>query len=109
MMLARELQVSQATVREALRRLEYEGLVTRRETLGTAVTRLSPKGIRERLTLRAMLEVMAARSAAEHMTAENFAELEGHLEALGQSVESNRYYGCPSRPRLPPLCVAVLG
>src|SRR5690349_5082833 len=74
--LARALHVSQATVREALRRLEHEGLVTRRENLGALVTRLTPKDIRERLTLRAMLEVVAARAAAERMSAENLEELE---------------------------------
>ncbi len=90
--LARQLDVSQATVREALRRLEHEGLVTRRENLGTVVTRLTPKDIRERLALRVLLEVMAAKAAAQRMTEENFRELERRLEVLGQSVESNRYY-----------------
>lgn len=90
--LARELQVSQATVREALQRLEHAGLVTRRRNLGTSVTRLSPKDVRERLGLRALLEVMAARSAAERMTAADFEELERRLNVLGDSVESDRYY-----------------
>lgn len=90
--LARELQVSQATVREALQRLEHMGLVTRRENQGTTVTRLSPQDIRERLTLRAMLEVVAARAAAERMTPKDFEELERRLAVLGQSVESDSYY-----------------
>src|SRR5579862_4393832 len=92
MALAREYQVSQATVREALQRLEHAGLVTRRENVGTYVTRLSPKDIRERLALRVILEVYAARSAAERMTPGDFAELERRLEALGRSVESDQYY-----------------
>jgi DNA-binding GntR family transcriptional regulator len=90
--LAKELEVSQATIREALQRLEHSGLVTRRENVGTFVTRLSPKDIRERLALRVILEVFAARSAAERMTADDFVELERRLEALGQNVESNHYY-----------------
>ncbi|HXJ42118.1 MAG TPA: GntR family transcriptional regulator [Bryobacteraceae bacterium] len=92
LVLARELQVSQATVREALGRLEHEGLVTRRENVGTTVTRLSPRDIAERLNLRVMLEVFAARAAAERMTEQEFAELERRLDALGRSVESNRYF-----------------
>ena len=92
LVVARELSVSQATVREALRRLEHEGLVTRRENHGTTVTRLSPKDIQERLELRVMLEVSAAQAAAARMTEEHFAELGRRLEALGVSVESNGYY-----------------
>lgn len=90
--LARELQVSQATVREALQRLEHAGLVTRRRNLGTSVTRLSPKDVRERLALRAMLEVLAARLAARRMQAADFVELERRLGVLGESVQSDRYY-----------------
>jgi DNA-binding GntR family transcriptional regulator len=90
--IAHELQVSQATVREALQRLEHAGLVTRRHNLGTSVTRLSPKDVQERLALRALLEVLAARAAAERMTAENFEELKHRLDVLGESVQSDRYY-----------------
>lgn len=90
--LAKEFEVSQATVREALRRLEHVGLVTRRENVGAIVTRLTPKDIRERLNLRVMLEVYAARCAADRMTPADFEELERRLERLGQSVESDSYY-----------------
>jgi DNA-binding GntR family transcriptional regulator len=90
--LARELSVSQATVREALQRLEYSGLVTRRPNLGSTVTRLSPKDIRERVDLRAVLEVKAAEEAASRMGDEEFAELERRLAALEAAVEANRYH-----------------
>jgi len=90
--LARQLEVSQATVREALQRLEHSGLVTRRHNQGTSVTRLAPKDVRERLALRALLEVLAARAAAERMTPADFAELDARLEALGAAVRSDRYY-----------------
>src|SRR3981081_3804063 len=49
--LARELSVSQATVREALQRLEHAGLVTRKPNIGATVTRLSPKDVKERVAL----------------------------------------------------------
>jgi DNA-binding GntR family transcriptional regulator len=90
--LARELNVSQATVREALQRLESAGLVTRRPNLGTTVTRLSPKDVRERVILRITLETMAAEAAAARMSADDFAELERLLQRLAEAVESNRYY-----------------
>ena len=90
--LARELSVSQATVREALQRLEHSGLVTRKANLGSSVTRLSPNDVRERVELRAMLEVLAATAAAKLMGEPEFAELERLLQALDSAVESNRYY-----------------
>jgi DNA-binding GntR family transcriptional regulator len=90
--LARELNVSQATVREALQRLESAGLVTRRPNLGTTVTRLSPKDVRERVALRTTLETMAAVAASARMTADDFAELERRLQRLGEAVDSNSYY-----------------
>jgi DNA-binding GntR family transcriptional regulator len=62
--LAADNEDSKATVREALQHLEHSGLVTRRENVGSLVTGLSPKDIRERLTLRVTLEVMAAHFRA---------------------------------------------
>jgi len=90
--LARELSVSQATVREALQRLEYTGLVTRKPNLGSTVTRLSPKDLRERVELRALLEVKAAEEAAVRMGEAEFAEMERRLAVLDAAVEDNRYY-----------------
>ena len=90
--IAREFNVSQATVREALQRLEYAGLVTRKQNLGTFVTRLSPSDVRERLALRAMLECLAAEAAAARMTEADFEELERRLQHLGAAVESDSYY-----------------
>jgi DNA-binding GntR family transcriptional regulator len=92
LVLARELGVSQATVREALQRLEHTGLVTRRPNLGTTVIRLSPKDVRERVSVRIVLECMAAQAAAERMTHDDLKELERRLVALGEAVESNKYY-----------------
>ena len=92
LVLARELGVSQATVREALQRLEHTGLVTRRPNLGTTVIRLSPKDVREQVSVRVVLECMAAEAAAERMTSDDLEELERRLVALGEAVESNKYY-----------------
>src|ERR1700704_4903434 len=88
--LARDLNVSQATIREALQRLEHTGLVTRKANLGSTVTRLSPKDIRERVGLRAQLEVKAALEASRRMGETEFEELERRLEALDCEVETNR-------------------
>jgi DNA-binding GntR family transcriptional regulator len=92
LMVAKELGVSQATVREALHQLEHTGLVTRRANLGTTVTRLSPKDIRERVSVRVVLECMAAEAASERMERAELAELERRLAVLGNAVASNNYY-----------------
>lgn len=84
--------MSQATIREALQHLEHAGLVTRKPNVGTTVTRLAPKDVRERVALRAMLEITAAQSAAPRMTENDYTELSSRLQILAQSVQSNRYY-----------------
>ncbi len=90
--LARELQVSQSTIREALQQLEHAGLVTRQRNVGSFVTRLSPKDIRERVQLRVLLEVLAARCAAGRMTPTDFTELNRRLAVLAEAIAADRYY-----------------
>lgn len=90
--IARRLRVSQGTVREALRGLEHAGLLTKEANRGSTVTRLTPKEIRERVSLRALLETAAAKQAAELMDSNNFLELEAKLVALDMAVRSNSYY-----------------
>lgn len=92
LVLAKTLKVSQATVREALQRLEHAGLVSRKPNVGSTVTRLSPKDLRERIMLRAVMEVIAAESAARHMGDGEFAELERRLSVLQAAVASDGYY-----------------
>jgi DNA-binding GntR family transcriptional regulator len=90
--LARDLSVSQATVREALQRLQYTGLVTRTPKVGSTVTRLSVKEVRERVELRTILEVKAALEARTRMGDSEFAELERRLAALDRAVASDGYF-----------------
>lgn len=90
--LARELEVSQATIRESLQRLEHAGLVVRVPNIGTTVVRLSPHDIQERVELRAELEVWAARKASARMTEADYDELAGRMKALTEAVEADNYY-----------------
>jgi DNA-binding GntR family transcriptional regulator len=90
--LARELFVSQATIRESLRHLEHTGLVTRKQNIGSTVTRLSPKDVAERVGLRVTLEAMAAEQAASRMREPEFAELGRRLQILDAAVKSDSYY-----------------
>lgn len=90
--LAQDLGVSQGTVREALGYLQNQGLVANIPGVGTAVTRLSTNELRERISLRAMLEGQAGVEASPKMTPTEFAELDRRLQALCRAVEGNLYF-----------------
>jgi DNA-binding GntR family transcriptional regulator len=90
--LARDLNVSQATVRDALLQLEQCGLVVRTPNIGTEVTRLTTEDIRERLDLRALLEERAIVLAAPRMTADDFETLGTCVDSLGDAIARNDYF-----------------
>ncbi|MCW5964827.1 MAG: GntR family transcriptional regulator [Bryobacterales bacterium] len=90
--IAKELGISQSTVREALQRLESAGLVTRQANIGTTVTRLTPQEVRERVELRVKLEVQAAQAASRLMGAAEFEQLEQRLAALSAAIVVDSYY-----------------
>src|SRR5262245_63856832 len=66
--LAKELAVSQATVRDALVKLERFGLVVRIPNKETIVTPHTSREIRERIAIRATLEELAFLEAAGRLT-----------------------------------------
>lgn len=80
--LARQFGTSQTPVREALRRLGQEGLVTTFPHRGTFVTRLSPAEVEEVYSLRAELESWAARRFVERAAPADLEALRGHLAAM---------------------------
>jgi DNA-binding GntR family transcriptional regulator len=90
--LARELGVSQATIREALGQLERFGLVVRTPNIGTQVTRLSPQEVRERVELRMLLEERALMQAAPRMNTAAFDALGARLDALTDAIRRNDYF-----------------
>lgn len=90
--LARELGVSPTPVREALARLESDGLVTKRALQGYSVTDLmNPVSFRELFELRLVLEPYAARRAAELVTASELAALDAVVRAMGQTSVGASY------------------
>ena len=80
--IAKELNVSRMPVREALRALEIEGLVTVLPFKGTFVTKYSAEDIREIYQIRMLLEGFAAEQAVRKMTPERTAEFERIMEGM---------------------------
>jgi DNA-binding GntR family transcriptional regulator len=90
--LARDFQVSQTPVREALFQLERLGLVRRVPNKGTFVTKLSLDEVRERLQVRVRLEVMAAQLAAARLSRDGVQLLERHVEEISAAILRNDYF-----------------
>jgi DNA-binding GntR family transcriptional regulator len=90
--LAKELSVSQATVRDALVKLERFGLVVRVPNRATIVTPHSSQEIRERIAVRAPLEEMAFLEAARRLTEEDYAALAGMLQRISDSFSRKEYF-----------------
>lgn len=74
--IGKELGVSRTPVREALRQLELEGLVSIIPNKGAYVTGISPKDVKDIYMIRSMLEGLCARWATENITEEQMEELE---------------------------------
>ena len=80
--LAQELGTSPTPVREALRRLEQEGLLERKGTRGIYVAQLPTSAQSEMLYLQALLRGAAARLAAQKMTDDHLQELHELLRQM---------------------------
>ncbi|KNG95659.1 GntR family transcriptional regulator [Pseudaestuariivita atlantica] len=83
---AQRLSLSRTPVREALRRMEAEGLVTHRPRLGAVVRQLTHAEVVELYEMRLVLERTAAEMAAKHGTAAEF----DTLEALNGDIAAER-------------------
>lgn len=94
--LARDLDISQTPVREALGRLENEGLVRKAHLLGySAAPQLTRKQFDDLFQVRLLLEPEGARLAARNMTPALLAEVEAaaaDMENGGAPVDRNSRY-----------------
>lgn len=77
--MAEEMGVSRTPVREAIRKLELEGLVIMVPRKGAYVAGISVKDIHEVFEVRASLEGLAASLAAQRVTPEELDEMEKNL------------------------------
>jgi len=84
--LASQLGVSRTPIREAIRKLELEGLVLMIPRRGAEVARITEKDLRDVLEVRASLEALAAGLACERITASRIAELKAALENFYDAI-----------------------
>jgi len=87
--LATMLDLSRGPVREALIRLEREGLVQVRRHRGTIVAQLSRTDVEEVYGLRLALERLAVQNAVRHATEQDFAAMEQVLAAFDTALVYN--------------------
>lgn len=116
--LAELFSTSRIPVREALRALEYEGLVTSEPHRGFTVTHLDADEVEEVYDLRILLESHAVRLALPLLTDEDLDELE-ELFARVRAAETpdeglaareafyTRLYSVTGRPRLVGLIIRL--
>ncbi|HSV80807.1 MAG TPA: GntR family transcriptional regulator [Ramlibacter sp.] len=84
--LAGELEVSRTPVREAIRQLEVERLVSRTPFVGVTVTQLSPEEVIELLDIREVLEGLVARLATRNMDSLHLQRLKKLMQQLAASA-----------------------
>jgi DNA-binding GntR family transcriptional regulator len=85
--IAHELGVSQAPVREALRDLEQLGCIVHEPFRGCSVRAFSAEELLEAFPVRAALEALAARLAAERITEAELLELADLVETMRAAAE----------------------
>lgn len=90
--IAAEIGCSQSAVREALLRLEGEGLVHRAGRQGTRVTDLDADAAAEILHVRRRIELRGARRAARMAGAGDIARLRGLLAAMLRAAEAGEVW-----------------
>lgn len=117
--LAEMLLVSRTPVREALRKLEAEGLVKREPYRGLVVAEFTPEDFIEVLEIREVLEGLATQLAAANKAGDHLAELGILLAQMEQCLNAgedfanlhlrfhNTIYLAAKRPRLYNLISSV--
>jgi DNA-binding GntR family transcriptional regulator len=92
--------LSRTPVREALRALAADGLVTIERNRGAVVATMSATDIRDVYELRARLESLAVELAAERMDAEGIATLDEAIEEFDRGIAILRDPSTPPGPGL---------
>lgn len=86
--LANKLGVSRTPIREAIRKLELEGLVLMIPRKGAEVADITEKSLRDVLEVRKVLEELSVQLACEKMTEDEIAELKVAAEEFKKALKS---------------------
>jgi DNA-binding GntR family transcriptional regulator len=113
--IARQFNVSKIPVREALKRLEAEGLVMFQRNRGAMVTRVSDAELAQMFEVRMLLEDKVLRLAIPNMTEETFARAERICQEfigeddVGRWAELNwELHACLYEPAQRPFLVGLI-
>lgn len=86
--LAKQLGVSRTPIREAIRKLELEGLVVMIPRKGAHVASITQKGLNDVLEVRLALEELAVELACKRITEEEILSLHNSLRAFKLAVHA---------------------
>lgn len=89
-MLASDLNVSRTPLRQALLRLELEGLIVRQANGRMHVAPVSTKEAEEIFKVREVIEGLIAREATSHLTEDQLVKMEDVLELMKRAASDNR-------------------
>ena len=92
--LAQRLGVSRTPVREAIRKLELEGLVLMLPRRGAEVAEITRQDLEDVLEVRAALEELAVKDACEHITDEQLQDLKKAANEFKRSLEGTDLVAC---------------
>ncbi len=86
--LAKKLGVSRTPIREAIRKLELEGLVTMIPRRGAEVAQITEKSMNDVLEVRRALDVLCVELACDRITEEELEQLKAACEAFEAAVKT---------------------
>lgn len=91
--IAKQMGVSRSPVREAIRRLQAEGLLEAAPNQGVVVINMTPEEAAGLYDLREVLEGLAARLAAMNITSLHLERLQDSVQVMEEAIESNDPFG----------------